>query len=926
MALRYRHLVWLLGWWCFAAHAEQEYHFSIPAMSADKALTEFARQANTTLLFPSETLRNIQLPPLEGVFSLQTGLRQLVANTPLEVNIDASGFIAVRPQAPKRKVVNAVAVRTDTEAPKNVVERIAIVGSRHAPRSVLSSPVPTDVIGRNELMAQGDTDVLSMMATLIPSLNVNDQPINDAASLVRPANLRGLAADHTLIMVNGKRRHRSAVITFLGGGLSDGAQGPDVSVLPAAAMQQVEVLRDGASAQYGSDAIAGVLNFVLDNSDSGGHMHVRTGTFAQGDGEWWQVQANKGMKLAEQGFLNLTAEYRQQNGTSRSDQRADAAALIAAGNPFIPNPAQIWGSLAVEQDIKLLANAGYDISPSHYLYHFTHFARRELSGGFYFRHPQRRVGVFVSPEDAQGRQQLLVADNDGPEGIACPTITVGDENLLVQPEFLQIADNSTAIGRNCFAFNEWFPGGFRPEFGGRITDMSSFTGVQTSLANGWWMDTSLGLGYSNIAYTLSNTVNPSLGEMSPTEFSPGEVSQIERTFNLDVRGNTLLFGDKAADIGFGVEWRSESYHQGAGELASYQRGPFLDFGVGSNGFPGYRPESAGHWTRSNWAFYADIELALASWWQSGVAARMERFSDFGGTFDGKWYHRIELNAVLALRGSISSGFKAPTVGQSNVINITTAFGAAGLEDQATLPPSDPISQQLGAVALRPEESINRSIGLAAEWTPALSMTLDYFHIDLRDRISTTSAIRLTPAEAALFSFNSVKYFTNDFDTRTRGLDAIVHYRQQHNDWQHDWVLAYNWTKTDVTRASQNLTPQRVRMLEGNLPQHRFTMTAAHYYAQHRLQWRLNYFGSFYEDHLDAAAGFDIYAGAEWTLDTEWQWQFSEGLTLTVGAKNLLDNQPDRNPFNEVVGARYPVTAPMGMGGLMLYAGLGMALD
>ncbi|MEC7690763.1 MAG: TonB-dependent receptor plug domain-containing protein, partial [Pseudomonadota bacterium] len=205
--------------------------------------------------------------------------------------------------------VNAYAQESEEAAAKDV-EKIAVVGTRAAPRSVGDSPVPVDIISSDEFQNQGATDMVSMMQTVVPSFNVNDQPINDASTLVRPANLRGMASDHTLVLVNGKRRHRSAVITFLGGGLSDGAQGPDISVIPSSALKQVEVLRDGAAAQYGSDAIAGVVNFVLKDADEGGMFEARYGSYYEGDGDMMQVSGNIGLPLSEKGFINLSAEYR----------------------------------------------------------------------------------------------------------------------------------------------------------------------------------------------------------------------------------------------------------------------------------------------------------------------------------------------------------------------------------------------------------------------------------------------------------------------------------------------------------------------------------------------------------------------------------------------------------------------------------------
>lgn len=930
------------------------YSFSIPAQNANEALTELAKQANTTLLFPFDLAKKVKTNALEGTFTLNEALAQLLEGTELAVVTDESGAVSIRSRSSLvAKETQTQDTEKKTDEGGNGLEKIAVVGTRNSPRSAVDSPVPLDVIGSETLNSQGNSDVLSMLSVMVPSLNVNDQPINDASSLVRPANLRGMSSDHTLLLLNGKRRHRSAVITFLGGGLSDGAQGPDISVIPAYALKQVEVLRDGAAAQYGSDAIAGVINFVLKDAREGGHVALKVGGYSEGDGELFQVQLNKGFAIGEDGFLNATAEYRQQNGTSRSVQRIDAQNLIDQGNVFIASPSQVWGALDVNEDIKLALNAGADISSKSQFYSFATAARREINGGFYFRNPQTREGVFSRTDPNTGESRLIVADLDGLEsGIACPSITLSSNSVLLDPTYQLIADNTTALGANCFAFNEWFPGGFTPKFGGTITDASVAMGVKHELPNGWAMDASATLGYSDIEYTISNTVNPSLGPQTPTSFSPGGVSQVERTLNLDFNKLIQTIFDDPVSIAVGLEWRKETYFQKSGDEASYIAGPFAlepplglnqGFSIGSNGFPGYQPQSAGHWSRSNWAVYADLEFYVTEAWQFGVATRVEHFSDFGSTFDGKLSTRYKLNDIFALRGSVNTGFKAPTVGQSNVINVTTAYGVNGLEDQATLPPTDLISLQLGATPLTPEESVNFSLGLVMQASENFFATLDYFNIRLSDRISTTSAIPLTDDDiSALIAqgrpdaakYNAAKYFTNDFDTKTQGVDLVVNYNFALADWSNSLLLAFNWTDTQVERVTlypaqvgdeirllPNLTRARIRMLEDNLPAHRGSITLEQSKGNWAFTWRLNYYGEFYEDHLDASADMDIYGNALTTFDAQVAWKVLPQTQVTLGAQNLFDSLPNENPFQGEVGALYPPTSPSGINGAFYYAGI-----
>ncbi len=938
---------------------ENAYRFTIPAQNANEALTELAKQANTTLLFPFDLAKTVKTNALDGNYTLNQALQFLLEGTELAVVTDERGVLSIRSRASLTdNVPQQQEVENKTEDTGNSLERIAVVGTRSSPRSVVESPVPLDIIGSDALSSQGNSDVLSMLSVMVPSLNVNDQPINDASSLVRPANLRGMSSDHTLLLLNGKRRHRSAVITFLGGGLSDGAQGPDISVIPAYALQQVEVLRDGASAQYGSDAIAGVINFVLKDAREGGSVALKLGGYSEGDGELVQIQINKGLGLGDTGFLNATAEYRQQNGTSRSVQRDDALALIASGNSFVADPAQIWGALDVGEDIKLALNSGVDLSESSKWYGFATAARREINGGFYFRNPQTREGVFSRTDPHTGERRLIVADLDGLDnGIACPSITLDDGNVLNDPNYLLIANNSTALGANCFAFTEWFPGGFTPKFGGTITDGSVSMGIKAELTNGWALDASASIGYSDIAYTLENTVNPSLGPQTPTAFSPGSVSQVERTFNVDLTKLIQTVFDDPVSIAVGAEWRKETYFQKAGDVASYVAGPFAlepprglnqGFAIGSNGFPGYQPQSAGHWSRNNWALYADLEFFLSDVWQFGVATRVEHFTDFGSTFDGKLSTRYKFTEHFALRGSVNTGFKAPTVGQSNVINVTTAYSANGLEDQATLPPTDLISIQLGATPLTPEESVNFSFGAVMQLNDHFFATLDYFNIRLSDRISTTSAIPLTDEDIASLlaqgrtdavKYNAAKYFTNDFDTKTQGVDLVLNYGFDLGAWNNTLLMAYNWTDTQVERVTRytayvdgdmqllpNLTSARIRMLEDNLPAHRGTLTLEQAHQNWALTWRLNYYGKFYEDHLDASADMDIYGGALTTFDAQVAWQFHPSTKMIVGAQNLFDTLPDVNPFKGEVGALYPPTSPGGINGAFYYLGIEHVLN
>lgn len=811
-------------------------------------------------------------------------------------------------------------------ADEQEVEKISIVGTRAAPRSVADSAVPVDIIDGAEIANQGPSDMVSILQNVVPSFNVNDQPINDASTLVRPANLRGLASDHTLVLVNGKRRHRSAVITFLGGGLSDGAQGPDISVIPASAIKQVDVLRDGAAAQYGSDAIAGVMNFTLKNDSEGGFIEARYGEFYEGDGDSVVIAGNLGLPLTENGFINTSFEWKQSDPTSRSVQRDDAAALIAAGNTNVADPAQVWGSPEIKSDFKIFVNAGLDLGNGAEAYLFGNVAKREVEGGFYFRNPHNRGGVNDGGTDANGNQLLLVGDLTPDMSGNCPTDIQVGANVLTNPRYINEVQNNP----NCFAFNEILPGGFTPRFGGEVLDTSLVFGTKGEFSNEVFYDFSLSHGRNEVDFAISNTINPSLGPNTPRSFSPGKYIQQEDMLNIDLSKQVEVGLDEPINVAGGFEYRNESYEAVAGDPASFEIGPLASqgFGIGSNGFPGLSARSAGKNSRNSYAAYIDVEAYLTEDFLLTGAVRYEDFSDFGNTTKGKVSFRWEFAEDFALRGAVATGFKAPTIGQNNVRNVTTAFGTDGrLIDRATLPPTDPIAQQKGATALTPEESESYSLGFVGRLDNGLFFTVDYFNIELTDRIATASGQVLTPQDIQTLlangvsdasSFQEVSFFTNDFDTTTQGVDIVANYDMEMFGGETKFAFAYNWTQTEVDSFSDNISEFRVRMLEDNLPAVRYSLTANHLNGDWRFLTRLRYAGAIFEDHLDSGLPLDV--GSEFVFDAEVAYQFTDNFNLVVGAQNLFDNDPDIAEAydTEVAGSRFPTTSPIGINGGFYY--------
>jgi len=833
--------------------------------------------------------------------------------------------------------VSAYADDGDKAKAEKNVEKIVVVGSRGAPRSVNDSPVPIDLIGGDELKRGGNTDMLELLKGSVPSFNVQSNPISDAASLVKPANLRGLSSDSTLILVNGKRRHRASVIALLGGGINDGAQGPDISVIPSSALKQVEVLRDGAAAQYGSDAIAGVMNFVLKNDADGGSLTARYGSYYAGDGGTTEISGNIGMPLTQDGFANFSFQYKNADATSRSVQRPDAAAFIAAGVPGVGDPAQVWGSPEINDDLTVFANLGLDLGNDKEAYMFGNFSERDVRGGFYYRNPHIRGGVYSNGDtDGDGVPNLLIADLDGLDtGGACSPVNITSANVLTQDDYI----NNVANNDNCFSFNEMLPGGFTPNFGGNIVDTSLTMGTRGQLDNGIMYDVSGSVGFNESSYVIYNTLNASLGPDTPRDFKPGKHTQLEKTFNLDFNKDINVDMFESLMVAGGYEWHAESFEVTSGDVASYTVGPYTNqgFGIGSNGFPGFKPQSAGVFSRQNFAFYVDTEAQVTDKFLLGAALRYENYSTFGSDTNYKITSQYNITDDFSLRGSISTGFRAPTVGQANYSNVQTALQGGALVDSALLPASNPIAKQLGAQELTPENS--QSYTLGAAWNiDNLFVTLDYYNISVKDRISQSTKYELTDTDKIALkaagvpnvdSIQLVSFFTNDFDTTTSGIDLIANYATELLNGDATFSLAYNYNKTNVDSYSVVTGDFKVSRLENDLPNHRATLTWSQSWDQINFLLRGNYYGEYQGVHVDYDATINT-GDAALTLDAEVSYFINESFTVSIGAQNLLDQQATKINFTEAGaaacggcvnnqwGGKYYETSPFGFNGGFYY--------
>jgi iron complex outermembrane receptor protein len=880
-----------------------------------------------------------------------------------------------------------------------MVEEIVTIGSRRPQRSNTDSSVPVDVISGDEFVNMGFADMDDMLKTAIPSYNVARNEISDAATIVRPANLRGLPPDNVLILVNGKRRHRSGVIAELGGSLSSGSQGADISAIPSMAIKQVEVLRDGAAALYGSDAIAGVIGFQLNDAAEGMSLEVRTGESGEGDGGLTQVQGNIGLPLGDDGFLNITGSWMEQDPTSRSLQRTDAINLLTNGNAAqkasVASPyAQVWGAPEQIDNYNIFVNSGIEVSDSLEVYAFGNYGSRETLGGFYFRNPNSRGGVYTN-----GSTRAVVDTNirNRATGVTsnCPALTSpGSGGNGVPLDQTAVAADALAMANlpsNCFVMNQPTPGGYTPQFGAQLKDASIVIGGRGDITPNLSYDISGSYGRNAVSFLLNNSWNPSNG---PDGFVNGELQrnfdigqnvQSETNFNIDMN-YTMPVDGLASDlnIAFGGEWRDERFETIVGEKNSWVAGrfafqnvdgsntysdgvtPLPNLSIGAHGFAGFSPEQAGYWGRSNYAVYTDFEADITDSFTAGLAVRYEDFESFGDTTNFKVSGRYRLTDALAVRASYNTGFRAPTPGQENVTKLSTITVDGELQQRGQIPPTNPIAGALGAQALKPEDSKNYSLGMVWDVTGDINVTVDYFNIEIQDRIAATgtidissrSAIAGVGCPAALAAgrnlalclqeagvpgaadLSSVSFYTNDFSTTTQGVDLVATWNLDFGDMGNGTLnAAWNWTETEVDNAGQEVNRNRVVGLENQNPQNRGVFTYNHFLNDFRFLARLRT----YDDWIDSGwsgdttprgpngLGYTINCGfntdncysGESVVDLEAAYTWNSNYTFVVGANNAFDQDAaiNQNNLDGTIGdgSLYAGSTPWGTEGAFYYA-------
>lgn len=849
------------------------------------------------------------------------------------------------------------------------IEEIITTGTRRADRSAADSPVPIDVISGAVLSRDSSADVQDLLRTAIPSFDVNTQPISDAATVSRPANVRGLSPDNVLVLVNGKRRHRGSVISFLGGGISDGAQGVDISSIPSLALKQVEVLRDGASSQYGSDAIAGVINFVLRDESEGAELQANYGSTYDGDGDNYRIAGNIGLPLGESGFINLTGEFNDVEGTVRSVVRDDVLALIAAGNTdvadfrtvnsYTSEVPQYWGQPDVSDDIKFFVNGGFDLSDSAELYFFGNYGERTAEGGFFFRNPTNRGGVYAGPLvdaltgalDPAGVASVRVGDLDGlGVGGACPAgiPLTGTDGLIADPTILALV----TADANCFSFVETIPSGFVPRFGGDNEDSAIAVGVRGDfdLGTGLGYDFSVSSGSNRTDFFINNTVNASLGPNTPRDFIPGGQEQTETIVNADFVYALDMGFASDLNVAFGSEYRKEEFDLFAGDAASFALGPLSDqgFSSSSNGFGGFPNSSSSD--QDSIAVYVDLEADLTDKFTLQAAVRYEDFSEFGDTTDVKIAGMYHVSDTFRIRGAYSTGFHAPTAGQANITNVTTQNVSGVLQDQGTLPLFSAAGQLAadfieadgnGRPQLGPEDARNFAVGVSFDVGES-TWTIDYYDIELEDRVAlganvdfldalnfadgnvngyTTVSDALTGLDAdgvinrqdfiGLDDLTVFRFFSNSFDTTTSGIDVVGNFGFALGSGESMITVAANYNKTEVdSRGTLNpISDGRVRALEDLLPNVKGSVTWTHVQDSLRTMVRANYYGG-WDDTGNGVDGI----GAAVLVDAEIAYQVNESIEVIGGAANIFDTFPDKNPGAGGLGQLYSEASPFGFNG------------
>lgn len=801
-----------------------------------------------------------------------------------------------------------------------------VVGSRARHTAATELAVPVDVIASEQIARVATTETSQVLAELAPSINFPRQSVSDASDIVRPFTMRGLNPDHALVLINGIRRHRTALVHIYNAGMGAGASGIDMNAIPSSAIERMEVLRDGAAAQYGSDAIAGVVNVVLKEGEFSPFVRGEYGRHATADypsdGELSAVNGGAGFRLGR-GSISLFGEFRDRQPTNRAgadntDQinpgdadQVDADGNVTEKNNPVPQPNHHWGD-GLARDALTMANLRLPVGGGNTeLYAFGGLSYRHGTGNGY-----RRVGL-----DSRN----------------WPSI---------------------------------YPLGYLPQFEGKATDWSLASGFRGA-SRGWSWDAGLSYGYNNFAYDLSHTMNVSLGPCldqpcapgldgirgtaddpgipNQTDIYAGSLRLNELTINVNAAKPVEIGLHAPLNLALGLQFRREGYEIVAGEAASYIQGGHLDrYGdpapPGSQVFPGFTPQNAGDHSRTNLGVYLDLENELAKGFLVNVAGRLESYSDFGERVTGKLALRYQPSTRLTLRAAGSTGFRAPALSQSWYGSTVTNFARDPNTGRLTpyeigiFPVDHPASQALGATPLRDETASNLSGGFAYSPSDALSFTLDAFYIAVKHRIMLTNELSGSDVERILadagVEARAARYFSNALDTETKGLDFTASWRGSLGASARLDLGGYaNFTRNRITRirvpdilAGTDVTffdpylEGGTVAIERERPEWRAGVDATVSGTRFDGMARASYYGSFQSSLFGYAESTLQTYGAKTLFDLEGGWRPSPGLRVALGIRNLFDTYPDRMSVDNGFGLfLHPPGSPFGYNGRFVYA-------
>ncbi len=834
-----------------------------------------------------------------------------------EVRVSLLGYRALRDSV----TISAGGTTTrDFALEKSVatLEAMATIGSRGQARTVIDAPAPIDVLSAAEIKSTGRTETAQMIQAIAPSFNFPRTSIGDGTDAVRPATLRGLAPDQSLVLINGKRRHNSALVN-VNGFVGRGSAPVDLNAIPSSMIDHIEILRDGAAAQYGSDAIAGVINIVLKGATAGevrvtaGEAFttynkpdnltpwpIQVGSRDARDGKVIHTALDQGWSWSNNGFLHLGGELRDRGYTNRT--LPDPRIQYFPGDPRESDPT------------------------------------KPLNGRINHRQGD------AATHDVQGFW------NGGRSFSAVDFYTFGgaSERRAEAPGFWRRPNDDRTL-RNIY------PDGFLPMIHSGITDLSGAAGVKGT-AGGWNWDLGSVYGGDQFAFTIKNTANVSLGRTSPTQFDAGKLRFSQSTTSLDLNRD---FKDLPVplNVAGGAEFRADRYQIVAGEYDSWRNGGFKVIDASGNPttragapgaqvFPGFKGDSggktndAGTRTRSNTALYADLSSDLTPRLLLDLAGRYENYSDFGSTTTGKLSTRLKVLEHVSLRGAASTGFRAPSLMQEYFSSTATNFVGGVPFDIKTFPANSREAQALGASPLKAEKSHNYSAGIAMEPMPALSVTFDYYYIAIDDRIVLSNNFTGPLAIAALATIQVTgisggRYFTNAIDTKTHGYDAIANYGLTISDRS---VLrltaAYNHNRTRVTRVDTLPTNisglksslfdrvEQGRIEEGN-PENNLILSGTYNAGAAGVTLRGQRYGqvtSYGSAPTNAFGPLDQVFSAKWVTDLSGSYTY-RGVTVTVGADNLFDVYPDRNNNNGNIATLATENGGTSNFGIFPYAGI-----